>query len=267
MVTSESNRVQSSTTAPFERQTQTFQPTPGGVAQQPRAEEPVSVPMRDPFWFMSLVVAGATIGSLWGLSALVLAILGLSHVLPTYILPVTAMVLGFAFLMLGAVGAAWTRMFRFPENETSRERIVFSSGVAAALLAGLAAVVLGILNFVALGDTRFGAVAVIALGMGLLWHSRVMRRVHRFTYDAAYHGVERRRPSGPFAINALSLAPVRDFLVGLGGVILGVLAMMNVAPTVLEFVALLTIGGALTATASTLCGATLTTLKGVCAKD
>ncbi len=61
--------------------------------------------------------------------------------------------------------------------------------------------------------------------------------------------------------------PVRDFFIGLGGVILGVLAMMNVAPAILEFVAFLAIGGALTATASTICGATLATLKGVCSKS
>ena len=81
-------------------------------------------------------------------------------------------------------------MFRFAEHETSRDRIVFFSGVAAALIAGLAAVVLGILNFAFLGDVRFGAVAVIVLGLGLLWHSGVMRRVSQFTHDVTYRGAE-----------------------------------------------------------------------------
>ena len=48
------------------------------------------------------MVAGATIGSMWGLSALVLAILGLSGVPPMYMLPMAGIVLGLAFLMLGA---------------------------------------------------------------------------------------------------------------------------------------------------------------------
>ncbi|MGO8751708.1 MAG: hypothetical protein ACLQNE_37680 [Thermoguttaceae bacterium] len=215
---------------------------------------------------MSLAVAGASIGSLWGLSALVLAILGLSGVLPIYMAPAACIGLGLAFLMLGAVGDTWARMFRFAEQESSRERIGFYSGVTATWIAGLAAVLLGILNFVFLGDPRFTAVAVIALGLGLLWHSGVTRRVSRFTHDITYRGIEEHRPVGPFAVNALSGAPVRDILIGLGGVILGTLAIMNIAPVTLGFVALLTMGGALTFTASTVCGAALITLKKACSK-
>jgi hypothetical protein len=267
MITSESNRAQSSTTASVERQTQAM-PSPGESAvERAHAEERVFVSIRDPFWYLSLVVTGATIASMWGLSAAVLAILGLSGVLPMYMLPVAGIVLGLAFLTQGAVGSVWARMFRFPGHETARDRMVFLSGVAAVLIAGLAAVLLSIFNFAFLGDIRFGAVAVIVLGLGLLGHSRIMRRVSHLTHYVTYHGVKGRRPSGPFAINALTLAPVRDFLVGLGGVVLGILAMMNIAPVVLSFIALLTIGGALTFTASTVCGATLATLKGACAKS
>ena len=126
---------------------------------------------------------------------------------------------------------------------------------------------MSLLNFVVLGDARFVALAVILLGLGLLWHSGVMRRVSDFTYGVTFHGVEGRLPGGPFAINALSLAPVRDFLAGLGGIILGVLAMMHIAPVILGFVAVLTMGGALTLTASTMCGAAMATLTSVCSKS
>jgi hypothetical protein len=203
---------------------------------------------------------------MWGLSASVLAILGLSGVAPTYTLPTAGIVVGLAFLTLGAIGVAWARMFRFAEHAASRDRIVFFSGVAAVLIAGLAAVVLSILNFMVLGDSRFVAIAVILLGLGLLWHSGVMRHVSRFTSDITFDGVERSLPSGPFAINALSLAPVRDFLVGMAGVILGVLAMMNIAPVILGFVALLTMGASLTFTASTICSASLATAQTACSR-
>lgn len=217
---------------------------------------------------MSLVVSGATIGSMWGLSTVILAILGLSGVQTIYTLPVAGIVLGLAFLALAGVGTAWSRMFQFAEHESSRDRIIiFFSGVAGAFIAGLAAVVPGVMNFVFLGDARFGAVAVIALGLGLLWHGRAMRRVSQFTHDVSYRGLVGRLPSGPLAVNALSLAPLRDVLVGLGGVILGVLALMHIAPATLEFVALLAIGGALTATASTIRGAAMANLKGICAKS
>ncbi|MHB1038675.1 MAG: hypothetical protein ACYC0Y_28970 [Pirellulales bacterium] len=273
MVTSESNRAPAPA-PPYERQAPTFQPTSEAVAEPPRAEQPgplaeqpMPLAVRDPLWFTSLVVAGATMGSMWGLSVLVLSILGLAGVLPMYILPVAGIVLGVAFLTLGAVGTAWARLFRFDEQENSRDRVMFSSGVATVLIAGIAAVGLGILNFAFLGDVRFTAATVIVLGLSLLLQSRVTRHVSEFAHDFAYRGAEVRRFSGPFAINALSMAPVRDSLVGLGSVILGVLAIMNIAPVVLGFVALLALGGAVALTASTICGATLATLKAACPKS
>ncbi len=204
MVTLESNRGQTATAAPsFERQTQAVPPSPEAPAQQPQAEERGTRLVYDPFWSMSLVVGGTTIGSMWGLGAFVLAILGLSGVTPVYMLPVAGIVLGLAFLILAGIGRVWASMFPFAEDETPRDRSVFSSGSLAVLVAGLAGIVLGIVNLVYFTGARFGAVAVIVLGLGLLWHSGVMRRVSRFPY----HGVEGWRLRGPLAINALTLAP------------------------------------------------------------
>ncbi len=98
MVTSESNRAQSPAMAPFERQTQVFQPAAEAAVKQPPSEQRESIFLRDPLRFMSFVVSGATIGSMWGLSAVVLAILGLSGVRPIYMLPVAGIVAGLAFL-------------------------------------------------------------------------------------------------------------------------------------------------------------------------
>lgn len=230
------------------------------------AEERASIIIRDPFWFTSLVVSGATAASLLGIGTLVLSIFGLSGVLATHLAPVAGIVAGAAFLTLAGVDAAWGRMFRFLEHEkheTRRDRIAVSSSTGAVLLAGIATIILGILNLVFLANPRFMGIAVLAMGIGLLWHSGLMRQVRRFTNYVTYHGVEERRPGGPMAINALSLAPVRDLLLGVGSAVLGILAIVGVASVALELVALLVLGGALTLTVSTICGATLTTLKGV----
>ena len=100
MVTTESNRVQSAGAAPFERESQAFTSSAGTVGKEPQAEPRESLFLRDPVRFASRVVAGATIGSMCGLSALVLAILGLSGVAPTLMLPVAGIVLSVAFLTL-----------------------------------------------------------------------------------------------------------------------------------------------------------------------
>jgi uncharacterized membrane protein HdeD (DUF308 family) len=69
------------------------------------------------------------------------------------------------------------------------------------------------------------------------------------------------------AINALTVAPLRDFFVGLVSVILGVVALFNIAPAALGFVALLAMGVATVGTTSTICSATLATLEGHCSKS
>jgi hypothetical protein len=266
MVTSDSDRVQAPAPA-FERQTAPPpQPAVEATTERPEIREPIAAAVRDPLWFLSLVVSGATIAAVGGLSTVVLSVLGLSGVLPTYMLPVGGIALGAAFLMLGTMGMVWGRMFRLAPREVSRGRLMFSSGATAVLIAGVAAIVLNILTLAFPGDIRYVAAAVIALGLGFLWHSGGMRRVSRFAHDVAFEHTPEYRPSGPFAINALTMAPVRDLLVGLGGMVLGVLAILNIAPVVLAFVALLIIGASLTFSASTICGATLISLKGICVR-
>ena len=259
MITAESNRTQSSVTS-FERQAQAFPPPAEAAAGPSRVEQPPASPAYDAIHFTSRVASGATIGSMWGLTAFVLAIIGLSGVAPVYMSSVAGIALGLAFLMLGGVAWAWALRFPLAEHASRWERIGFSGGVPAVLIAGLLGIVLSILNLTYFAGARLGAVAVILLGLGLLWHSGVMLGVARFTY----HMVEGRRPSGPLAINPLSLAPVRDFVVGLGSLILGILAILNIAPMVLEFVALLAMGGAAMLTTSTICGATLADVAGSC---
>ena len=198
--------------------------------------------------------------------AAVLAILGLSGVLPTYILPVAGIVLGTAFLTLGTTTSSWARMFTPAATESSRQRTVFLSGVAAVSLAGLAAIVYcGILNFAFLGDLRFSGVAVIALGLGLLWHSLAMSQVSHLLPRGLPRGG---RTSPPKGCLPSTHSPWRRYRLPYRAwrPILGILAMMNVVPAVLEFVGLLIFGMALSVTASTICGASLAAVKSIYSK-
>jgi hypothetical protein len=191
---------------------------------------------------------------------LALAIIGLSGVVPSSMWSVGGIALGLAFVTLAGIGTAWARTFQFSRRESRWARIVFFGGLAAVLIAGLAGIVLGILNLAFVPEVRFGAPAVILLGLGLLSHSAVMWHVNRFSCFGVEHG----RLNGPLAINALSVAPARDFVVGLAAVVLGIVAIMEVYPMTVGLVALLAMGAAITFTTSTLCGATLADLEGQC---
>ena len=208
MVTSEGNRVQSPAMAPFERQAAAFQPvaeTAESTARQSQSEPRGASVLRDPVWFTSLVVSGATIGSLWGLSPRSWPFSACRAWRRSIFCRWPA-----SFLGSGISHAAARSMSPGPacSDSPNMERrgsgSCFSAAPAVVSIAGLAAVVLSILNFAMLGDPRFAAIAVILLGAGLLWHSGPMRCVSHFTQDITYHARDRRPPSGPFTVNALS---------------------------------------------------------------
>jgi hypothetical protein len=259
----ENKRGQMGGTTSYERETQPFPSSVQPVTEQTPVQETPALSAREPLSSLTLIVTGATIGSIAGLSSLVLGIVGLSSVLPMHMLGVSGIVLGAAFLMLGIVDIVWARMFRFTEPNESWSRGLLFTDATVLLIAGIVAIVFSGLNLMFLTAERFSAAAIIVMGLGLLWHSRTMRRVSRFTHDS----LEGRRLSGPVAINALSLATVRDFVLGLTGVILGILAIFSVAPITLGLVMQLVFGVALTLTVSTICGATLATLRAACSKS
>lgn len=269
MVASE-NRTQPSSTTESVSTQYTRTATPRAAAEPAEAgrrvaREPLFV--REPFWFLSLIVAGATMAAMWGVGAAVLAILGLCAVTPQYMLPVAGLVLGVGFFKLGTMDIAWERMFRFTDRQAAGAWRAYYGGTVAVLAAGVVAIVLGIVNLVFLADVRLAAVAVIAMGVGLFLHSGIVYSVSLLTHEAAYSSEAGVRPAGPFAFNALSVAPVRDAIVGIGGVVLGILALMHIAPIILGFAALLAMAMGLTFTASTICGATLATLNDSCPRS
>ena len=258
----ENSRTQASGPTDYDRPRSAAEVATGRVGTEPR--EWISI--RHPLWSMSQIVARATVASMFGVGAVVLAILGLLSIASPYMLAVAGIVLASAFLAFATIDIAWGRMFGFLAHDTVRDRTVYFSGLAAMLAAGVAGLVLSILYLVFPADLRFAAVAAIALGGGLFWHSGIMREISRLTHDVAYHAVAGPRPSGPFSLNLLSIAPVRDALVGLAGVVLGILALLYFAPTILTLVAFLAIGAALTFSAATMCGASMVALREVCAK-
>ncbi|MFZ1932593.1 MAG: hypothetical protein WCB27_17015 [Thermoguttaceae bacterium] len=243
----------------YERETQPFQPATESVTEQ-YAPQATTLPAgREHLLPLSLIVSDATVGVIGGIATLILTIIGLSGLVPAYLLGVSCIVVGATFLMLAASGITWARMFRFGQRQETWNQILLRMGVFAAIAAGFAGITLGILNLVFPALVSLTAISVIALGAGLIWHSTVMANVGRFTRDSV---AEHR---GSFGGTALSLAPVREFLVGTGAVVLGILALLGIVPVTLTLVGLLMLGAALIFSHLTVCGATLATLKG-CSK-
>jgi hypothetical protein len=157
--------------------------------------------------------SGATSESIAGIAGIVLAILGLLHVIPVYMAAIGTMVIGTGLLLEGGVlterSAATT-----PESTASgraRPQFALRGAGSAEVLGGVGGIVLG-MGIPALADF-----------------------VERDVDDVA---------SARSIHTAGETASGAQILVGLGAITLGILALTGVDPMILVLVALIAMGGA-----------------------
>jgi hypothetical protein len=109
------------------------------------------------------------------------------------------------------------------------------------LILALGAVVLSIIGLVGLFPTPLAAIAVIALGVMLLSEgASIMFRAYALLAEAG--------AGETAAVSDVSRAITAEFLAGVAGVVLGILALVGIVPLMLMAVAVITYGGMLIVT-------------------
>lgn len=183
------------------------------------------------------VTGGSTLELIGGGAAVVLTIIGLAGFLPFYMTSIATIAIGGALLAHGAaVAARWNETMRQVASDR-RHRVEVSSGVGSEMLGGAAAVALGIIALAGVMPFVLLAVAAIVLGgsivLGAPAHTDLARmasegdRLGKLTYEA---------------VEGSSGAMV---LAGVGAIVLGILALINVGPPfTLVMVSILAIGAA-----------------------
>jgi hypothetical protein len=181
-------------------------------------------------------VGGGSIGeALSGGGAVVLGILGLIGLVPDKLAAVAAIAIG-AALMLGGgtVVARYSRLFADATEPETGE--IVGGSLAFEAVCGLVGVVLGILALVGLAPMALLGAASIVLGAGLGLAGGATARLNE---------ILTREPSvkGRMAYDAMRIASGSEALVGLGAVVLGILALSGISPLVLTLVSMLALGG------------------------
>jgi hypothetical protein len=174
-----------------------------------------------------------------GAAALVLTILGLLGLLPVTLAAIAAIALG-AGLLVG--GAAMTRRYSggMASAEMSRARQEIVSALGMQAIAGVAAIVLGILALLRIDPLVLLSISVLVLGGALLAAGAGMARLAR---SARWL----RGDPGRFG-ETEGLYPATGWWeaeIGVGAVVLGILALTGHDPITLTLVALLSVGTAL----------------------
>jgi hypothetical protein len=117
---------------------------------------------------MEVVSSGSMIEAVGGFAAVVLSILALVSVAPTYLPPIAAIVLGIALLFEG--GAVASRYWRLPDEVVTGRwaSMELASGMVTEFLAGVAGVVLGILALLGFAGILLTTIAGLVFGTALL---------------------------------------------------------------------------------------------------
>jgi hypothetical protein len=183
-----------------------------------------------------MVESGSTIEALGGATAVILAIIGLANMSTVYMLAISAIILGAAlFLQGGLVAVEYNEILTRFEGGPYVE---FGGGLGAETLAGVSAMVLGILALFGLDAQNLMAVAAVVLGAGLVMSSGVTMRLNSVKIEIS-GGSSAAKTA---AHEAVSAGAFTQIFVGLGALILGVLALLGISSLTLSLVAMLGIG-------------------------
>lgn len=195
------------------------------------------------------MTAGSTVEALAGAAAVVLAIVGLSGIAPTFMPAIAAIVVGAALIAQAGFFAAEAREVEASEHLGSTQKFEFEGGISAEALAGGVAVVLGILALLGIGAETLVSISAIVIGAALILECGVMSRINALDVDNGEHLAARR-----IARRAVTGSEGTQALVGLAAIVLGILALVGVETGILNLIALLAIGVSILLSGSALGG-------------
>jgi len=186
------------------------------------------------------VIGGPTMEALAGGAAIVLAIIGLAGIEPRFMVSVSAIALGAAFVFDGGmVATEYSRILS--HSGGTLENVEFGGGLSAQVIAGIAVVVLCVLSLLNLDALVLTPIAAIVLGAAMVFSSGVSARLNTLKIDTSGD----QELAKQIARQALSAATGLEVLVGLSAVVLGILALIGIGSMTLTLVAMLSLGASI----------------------
>ncbi len=207
------------------------------------------------------VIEGSSILELIaGAGAVVLPILGLVGVFPSYLGSIAFIAVGAGMMSQGGGLSAQSRSLMSGARSGNPEAVGVISGMSAEILGGAAVVALGILALLRIAPLPLMAAAAIVAGGALVLGAGSTAALSSFRYGAANRLDGTQREVLRESVRAAAGA---DVLAGLGSIVLGILVLAGVGSGATEMtlalIAALSAGGALFLNGTTI-GARMTAL-------
>jgi hypothetical protein len=206
---------------------------------------------------LEFVAGGSIVEAVGGLAGVVLGILGLAGVDPALMASIAALAIGAALLSeSGALAGRYSSLLAdMPGAYASQE---LGTGMTAELIGGATGVALGILAILGVAPTVLLSVAALVFGASLLVGSAATARMNDLRFAAGEGLDERTRRIMHEAVSGATGAQV---MVGLGGIALGILALVGLATLSLVLVAMLAVGVSILLTGSAVGARVMSVLK------
>jgi hypothetical protein len=205
------------------------------LESEPRREAPRTAPRLEQA--ERTIAEGFSADVIASAGAVVLAILGLAGLYPAYLAPVAVIAIGAALLLKsGSVASRLNQLSRAAGSPGAQAEL--AGGMSAELYAGAGGIALGVLALVGIVPMTLMAVSVIVFGGALLFGGGETYRLNQATRSRQFSLAE-------YATRvSAETAGGGESLVGIGAVVLGILALTGVAPMTLVLVGLLSLSGA-----------------------
>lgn len=187
------------------------------------------------------LVGSSIAAAVSGAAAIILSIIGLAAIEPKIMISVAAIVVGAGLLSEGSTLAAEYSGILSRTRRSFWNKVEFGSGFSAEMLIGIAAIVLGILSLLNVSPLVLTSIVVIMLGAALLFSSGARTLLNSMRLETP----ENRKRAETVAHAALTTATWMQLLLGLVAIALGVLALVGIAPFILNLVAMLAIGASM----------------------
>lgn len=204
--------------------------------------------------------SGAAVSeAIGGIVAIILAILGLAHVAPEFLVAIATIAIGVALSFQGAVIASeYAHLLVRPGDQAPAvQDLGGGTSWSIEFLAGGAGIVLGILALLNVNPTALVAIAALAFGGAVVLNSGSAAQLNVMKVAGSGLGESARHTAG----GILSGSAGVQAIVGLAAIVLGILALAGFNPVVLELIALLALGAFILVNGSALSSMMLSMLR------
>jgi hypothetical protein len=178
--------------------------------------------------------SGYVVEGIGGIGAVVLAIIALTGTLALEFAAIAAIAIGVALIAEG--GTITTRLWRFLSAAGEERKVAeLGGGMSAELLGGVTGSLLGLLALLHIAPTVLVPVAAIVLGAAVLLGTGAMSEASAFTLGHTGR-------ADVVARETIFAAAGAQMMVGIGAVVLGIVAIVGTHPVLLSLVAFLALG-------------------------